>query len=312
MGKKLKLAKSKTISYLKLPFDFFENHFQSFSPKTLKVYLYILYLCTLGDIELDDETISERLSITLNDLNKAYDSMRKHGMLVVNSETGEEEIVNPEDYYKEIHKEAKSEIKKDSMEKIKKTAEDREFQKKLAFIENRFGKELTQNDYLEIYDLTENQQIPYDVLVAAIDYSVSKNKRNFSYISKIALNWKELGLTTYESCEQFINGGEDAFLKNVKKILKIDRNLFDIELKYLKEWREVYSKTLDDIEKAAEISVINTGKISFPYINAVLCDKGGKGKPSGTKKSQSPYYDFPQREYDYDEMLSELRKKQKN
>ena len=26
MGKKLKLAKSKTISYLKLPFDFFENN----------------------------------------------------------------------------------------------------------------------------------------------------------------------------------------------------------------------------------------------------------------------------------------------
>ena len=59
MGKKLKLAKSKTISYLKLPFDFFENHFQSFSPKTVKVYLYILYLCTLGDIEFDDETICE-------------------------------------------------------------------------------------------------------------------------------------------------------------------------------------------------------------------------------------------------------------
>ena len=33
---------AQTISYLKLPFDFFENHFQSFSPKTDKVYLYIL------------------------------------------------------------------------------------------------------------------------------------------------------------------------------------------------------------------------------------------------------------------------------
>ncbi len=311
MGKKLKLAKSKTISYLKLPFDFFENHFQSFSPKTVKVYLYILYLCTLGDIEFDDETICERLSLSLNDLKKAYDDLRKYGMLVTNSETGEDEIVNPDDFYKEFHREVKSEIKKDTLDMVKNSAEDREFQKRIAFIENRFGKELTQNDYLEIYDLTENQKIPYDVLLAAIDYSVSKNKRSFSYISKIALNWKELGLTTYESCEQFINCGDDAFLKNVKKILKIDRNLFDVELKYIMEWREKMSKSLSDIEKAAEVSVINTGKISFPYINAVLCDKGGSSKSSSSASKKDRYHDFPQREYDYDEMLSELRKKQK-
>lgn len=309
MGKKLKLAKSKTISYLKLPFDFFENHFQSFSPKTVKVYLYILYLCTLGDIEFDDETICERLSLTGNDLKKAYDNLRKHGMLITNPETGEEEIVNPDDFYKGFYKEAKIEIKKDTLEKVKDSAKDREFSKKISFIENRYGKELTQNDYLEIYDLTENQKIPYDVLVAAIDYSVSKNIRNFSYISKIALNWKELGLTTYESCEHFINSEDEAFLKNVKKLLKIDRKLFDIELKYIKEWREVMSKSLSDIEKAAEISVINTGKISFPYINAVLCDKNSKTGTTYSKKSG--YHDYPQREYDYDEMLSELRKKQK-
>lgn len=307
MGKKLKLAKSKTISYLKLPFDFFENHFQSFSPKTDKVYLYILYLCTLGDIEFDDETIAERLNITLNDLNKAYDTLRKHGMLITNPETGEDEIVNPDDFYKGYHKEIKVEIKKDSMEHLKSLSEDRDFKKKIAFIENRYGKELTQNDYLEIYDLTEKQKIPYDVLLAAIDYSVSKNKRNFSYIAKIALNWKELGLTTYESCEQFIHGGEDKFLKNIKKILKIDRNLFDVELKYIHEWHEVMKKTVEDIEKAAEISVLNTGKISFPYINAVL--QGGAVKETVPKGKKSQYKDYPQREYDYDEMLSELRKK---
>lgn len=310
MSKKLRLAKSKTISYLKLPFDFFENHFQSFSPKTVKVYMYILYLCTLGDIEFDDMTICERLNLSLNDLNRAYNDLRKVGMLVTNPETGEEEIVNPEDFYKGFYKEAKYEIKKDSMEKIKASSEDREFKKKIDFIENRFGKELTQNDYLEIYDLTEKQNIPYDVLLAAIDYSVSKNKRNFSYISKIALNWNELGLTTYESCEMFINGGEDKFLKNIKKILKIDRNLFDIELKYVKEWYSVMGKTIEDIEKAAEISVINTGKISFPYINAVLSDKGSNSKKKPVKKSQ--IHDFPEREYDYEKMLSDLRKKQNN
>ena len=69
-------------------------------------------------------------------------------------------------------------------------------------------------------------------------------------------------------------------------------------------------KTIEDIEKAAEISVINTGKISFPYINAVLSDKGSNAEKKPVKKSQ--IHDFPEREYDYEKMLSDLRKKQNN
>ena len=95
--------------------------------------MYILYLCTLGDIEFDDLTICDRLNITLNDLNRAYNDLRRVGMLVTNPESGEEEIVNPEDFYKGFHKETKYEMKKNSLEKIKASAEDREFKKKIDF-----------------------------------------------------------------------------------------------------------------------------------------------------------------------------------
>ena len=66
-------------------------------------------------------------------------------------------------------------------------------------------------------------------------------------------------------------------------------------------------KTLEDIENAAQICVINTGKISFPYINGILSGNNGKTKQNSNPK----YHDFPEREYDYDEILSQLRKKQR-
>jgi len=310
MNKRLKLAKSKTISYIKLPFDFFENHFQSFPSQVVKVYLYILYLCTLGDIEFDDNTIADRLNITIKDLKNAYKLLNRAGMLVEN-EDGEEELVNPVDFYREYHKEVKDEIKKDSDERLRTVSEDRGYQKKVEFIEERYGKELTRSDYLEIFDMLENMKIPYDVLLAAVDYSISKNVRSFSYIAKVALNWKELGLTTYESCEQFINGGDDV-LKTVKKLLKIDRKLYDVEIKYITDWCKM-GKTVADIENAIKASVLNTGKASFPYINAVLCDSGnGKKEKTAVKSQKKPnVHNFPERDdYDFERMISDLRKKQ--
>lgn len=307
MSKKLRLAKSKTISYVKLPFDFFENHFQTFPAQVVKVYLYIFYLCTLGDIEFDDNTIAERLNITLKDLKNAYKLLKENGMLIEN-EDGEEELVNPVDFYKEYHKEVKEEIKKDSDERLRTVSEDRGYQKKVEFLEERFGKELTKNDYLEIFDMLENLKIPYDVLLAAVDYSVSKNVRKFSYIAKVALNWKELGLTTYESCEQFINGGDDV-LKAVKKMLNIDRKLFDVEIKYITDWVKM-GKTVKEIEEAIQKTVLNTGKASFPYINTILCDNGEKkGKTASAVNKKASVHNFQERDYDFDKMMSDIRKK---
>ena len=310
MNKKLKLAKSKTISYLKLPFDFLENHFREFSPYTVKVYLYILYLCTLGDIEFDDKIIASRLNISVNDLKHSYRELREAGMLIKDPETNEEELVNPEDFYKEYYKEVKHVIKKDSDERLRNAAGDKDYQKQMEFIEDRFGKELSKNDYLEIFDMLENLKIPYEVLIAAIDYSVSKNIRSFSYIAKIALNWKELGLTNYESCEEYLSGSTDILTK-VKKMMKIDRELLDVEIKYISDWYYKMGKTEEEIEAAIKTAVLNTGKISFPYINAILEDKKKKQPELKTGVKKPSIHNFPEREYDFDEIISGLRKKQK-
>ena len=236
MQTKIKLGKSKSISFLKLPFDFFENHYQKMSPNTVKIYLYLLYLCTLGEVEINESEIAKRLNLTKKDISECYSELKENGLLEVNGVTGENELINLEEFYKNVNKSTNEETKKEIQDKAKSIKFDSQFKKKISFIEDVYGKELSQSDILEIYELLSNYKVPYDVLICAIDYSISKNIKSFNYISKIAINWKELGLTNYESCERYISGEgieSERIYDNIKRLFNIKRELYDIERKYV-------------------------------------------------------------------------------
>lgn len=312
MQTKIKLGKSKSISFMKLPFDFFENHFQKLSPTTTKIYLYLLYLCTLGEVEINENEIAKKLMLTKKDVTECYKELGEIGLLVKNSETNENELVNLEEFYKHYSKSAASDVKKDVKEKVKSVKSDEQFKKKIEFIEDVYGKELTPNDMIEINSLLTEHNVPYDVLVCAIEYSLSKKIKSFNYISKIAVNWKELGLTSYESCEKYIsseNLTDEKLYHNIKMIFNLKRDLFDVEIKYIDDWYYNKNKTLDDIKKAFEATVLNTGKLSFPYMNTILTNEKPVQNIKNSKK-KNELNNFTEREYDSTDILAALRKKQ--
>jgi len=315
---KIKLVKSKSISYLKLPFDFFEAHFQKMNATTIKFYLYILYLCTLGDVELDDGEIAKRLGLAKNDIEKAYSDLINTGLLQINKETGEQELVNPDEYYKNLQKLNNSELKKETKDIIKILEFDDNFKNIFDFFESLFGKALNHNEMLEIYDLLNNQKVPFEVLACAASYSVSKGKKSINYIAKIAMNWKELGLTSYESCEKYISDeklendtqlSKDNLYFQVKKLFNLQRELYGVEKDYIDNWYYNLNKDIDDIRKAFDITVINTGKLSFPYINKILVNGFSKIESPSLKKKNG-LSNFTERDYDYDNIVNALRKKQ--
>lgn len=318
MQKKIKLAKSKSVSYLKLPFDFFEMHFRKMKSETVKLYIYILYLCTLGNVELNDKELSERLGISIKSISQGYNELREYGLIVYNSETGEEELINPEDFYKNLHKQNNSEIKKEAKDKIKALDFDEGYRNIFDFFESIFCKPLNQNEMLEIYDLLNNQKVPFEVLACAASYSEAKGKKNVSYIAKVALNWKELGLTNYESCEKYISSeiipeseelGRENLYFTIKKLFGLSRELYDAEKKYVDDWYYNLKKSFEEIKKAFDITVINTGKISFPYINKILIN-GDKTPEKITPVDKKSLNNFTERGYDYDSIMNALRKKQ--
>ena len=311
MQTKIKLGKSKTISYLKLPFDFFENHFLKLSPNTSKIYLYLLYLCTLGEVEINEKEIAKKLSLTQKDISYCYSELKEYGLLTKNELTGENELVSLEEFYKNFSVRQNQDGKKHVKDKVSEINFDDQFKKKIGFIEDVYGKDLLPNDVMEIHELLTSYKVPYDVLICAIEYSLSKNIKSFNYISKIAINWKELGLTNYESCEKYISEEQiqdDKLYHNIKKIFNLKRELYDIEKNFIDDWYYNKNKTLDEIKKACEITILNTGKISFHYMNSVLTNDKNTASLATDKKKGTRL--FKEREYDSDDILSALRKKQ--
>ena len=309
MQTKIKLGKSKSISFLKLPFDFFENHFQKLSPNTTKIYLYLMYLCTLGEVEINENEIAKKLSLTKKNISECYAELKDCGLLVANDTTGENELVSLEEFYKNFTKISNEETKKEFKDKTKSLKFDSQFNKKVLFIEDLYGKELSQNDILEIYELLTGYKIPYDVLICAIEYSISKNIKNFNYISKIAINWKELGLTSYESCERYLSSEkneESDLYENIKKMFNIKRDLYDVEMNFVDEWIHKHNKTFDEIKKALDTTILSIGKLSFPYLNSVLLNEEKTPQVKNTGKLGK----ITEREYNKKDVLAALRKKQ--
>lgn len=275
MNKKFRLVNSRSEATLKLPFDFFEDIYKEMDPVHLKIYLYSLYLCTLGEIEFNVDEIAAKLSVTKRDINNCFDFLEKNRLINVDDGSMEELI----SFYRTNRKETIKSVKKESKVNINDSFSDEEFSAQIKFIEQIFGKPLNQNEYIEIFDLIKNQGVPYEVFLAATQYSVSKNKRNISYISKVAINYKELGLTNYESCENYWKNDFTApadekslRLEGLKKIFKIERDFFAPELEYIEKWCFELGKTDEEIKNALNKTVLNTGKIAFPYMDKVICN----------------------------------------
>ena len=131
-------------------------------------------------------------------------------------------------------------------------------------------------------------------------------KNRFAY----SLNYTSRTIMTNKQ-----NNNSDTFQKSALPSFKgycVNKKLFNIigeSDDKLKTLAEVFYKEPDSqIKKACETTILNTGKISFHYMNSVLInDKNIVPKTSEKKKTNST---FTEREYNSSDILSALRKKQ--
>jgi DnaD/phage-associated family protein len=82
-----------------------------------------------------------------------------------------------------------------------------------------------------------------------------------------------MGLSTSESVAQYIKNEETktGFLYSIRKIMGIsDRSLSQIEEKYLTKWHEELKMSEEMIALAYEYCIIQTAKLSFPYMDKII------------------------------------------
>lgn len=128
----------------------------------------------------------------------------------------------------------------------------------------------------ELLSLYELYRFDVPTILLTADYCVKRGKCGVMYLSTVLRQWYADGATNYKDCEEKIINAEalHTFENRVTTIFGIDSKLTKKQKEYIEKWKSM--KFSDELlEIAYERCVDNIGKLSFNYINKILCDWSG-------------------------------------
>lgn len=137
----------------------------------------------------------------------------------------------------------------------------------------RMGRMISPNESSTLVYLHDYQGLPAGVILMVMEYAASHNKCNMRYIEKVALQWADEEIDTFEKAEQKLHKLE-ILETNWGKLLNImgldKRTATPSEMKYLTKWMDEWKFSMDIIKLAYYECADNTHKVVFRYINKVL------------------------------------------
>ncbi len=314
MANHLKISKGRKKSFLKVPVGFLDYYLPTVNGDYLKVYLYGIRLCC-DNKSLTDDEIAEKLGILKADVKNAWNFWEQEGLITI-FDDGTIEFENLEELTFLSTKVNKPVKKEQNFNEILDTVGmNAEFKNVIRTIEALYKEFLTQNDVILIYDVVITQNIPLELFVITMTHCIEKNKKNIAYIAKVVTECYKKGYTTSEALEEYFSKSDEngKYFRNIKKILKIySRELIEKEKEYILKWRDC-GKSDEEIKAAFECTVLNTGKLSFPYMDKVLMGGASKKEklPRENTSKPGPLNNFRDTQMpDFGKLTDQLMKKQ--
>lgn len=136
--------------------------------------------------------------------------------------------------------------------------------------QTHLGKLLSQNDMSILFGFYDWLRLPLEVIEVLLVYCVKNNHRSLRYIEKVALTWAEEGIDSPQKAMDYIRVRSSGHKEVMKAFGISGRALHPTEDGFVKKWMGEYNMPLDVIVIACEKTVLQTGKISFPYADSIL------------------------------------------
>ena len=194
----------------------------------------------------------------------------------------------------------------------------------LIFIaESYLGKTLSANDIRTLFFISEDLQFTADLIDYLLQYCIDREKRDFRYIEKVAINWAENHITTPEMAESYASRyNKDVY--TVMNALGKSSLPTSREVDYIRRWYQNYGFTSDIVLEACQRTVLATDRHRFEYADKILSSwkkagvhhkpdidrleaahkqkKSSQSSPAGNNK----FNQFQQNQYDFDSLEKEL------
>ncbi len=139
--------------------------------------------------------------------------------------------------------------------------------------QNILGKMFNPNEASKIVGLSEELGLEDAHILLLASYCRGLNKRSVSYLERTAYNLYNEGIDTTAAFEEYIKAAERAKNREsrLRRLFGIgERTLTAKEKGWFRKWFEEFGMSYELVERAYEITVDQTDKLSLPYLDKVL------------------------------------------
>ncbi len=317
--------------------DFLDRFLPEANGDFLRIYLYLVRIAGSGSDSLSLCSVADRMNCTENDVNRALRYWEREGVITLSkNEGGELTDIAFTSYCKPDARTDAPAAEKPSDITAERLTElgEREDIRELLFIAQQYiGKPLSRSEMQKICFFYDSLHFSPDLIDYLIEYCVSRGHKSFHYIEKVALGWKEQGISTVRDA-RVIAGSYHREYYDILKALGIDNHHpVEAEVRVMKKWIEKYNLPLDLIKEACTRTVMGASKPTLNYTDSILTKWYSRGvrtmddvlaldeeyiKEQDAKKAQradagrgkkrgaNAFSNFEQRDYDFRQLESAL------
>lgn len=288
--------------FIRVPEVACDKLIQSGTSVYLSVYMFTLSLYYKGKTDITNGFIADSLHINIIDVVNAFLYCSSVGLVKIHN------FINVTEPEFDIElcfdvkcKAGRCEFKPNyaTGEISKRIAEDSKLAQMYKIVSGLLGKNLSSADIEVLYSMYDYYRLPIEVIVVMIEYFVGRGTATMRKLEKEAQKWSEAGVDTVAKAKKHIKKREEYFsyLVMVKRIVGAhERNLTSKEKEFVYKWQTELKATPDAIKEAYEITVNNTGKVSFNYMNKVLEGRAKENSAPAKKETKKSKYDYSELE----------------
>ncbi len=237
---------------------------------SMKLYLFILYI-NKSKKEISLDNICKMLTLTKDELNKAFLLLEEKGLLV---KTEKEYMIKD---LKEAEIEKIYTPKLDCKSKLKKKNDPEKEKLFKAVNDTFFGGNMSTRWYIDINTYLDKFKFDNDVILALFTTCKKNQKLYTNYVQTVADSWNRSGIKTASDLNDYYE--QQSMLRKteskIKKFLRTSNNLTEPEMKMVSTWITEYKFDYKVIEKAL---MKTSGKQNpLVYANKVLQNWNAKG-----------------------------------
>lgn len=298
--------------------NIFINHYMPSAPGDfVKVYLLGLKYCKNNDLpSISNEVIAKTLHILESDVNKAWEFWQQQGIVSFEKDENNNYLI------KFFH------ISSLMLEGKKAPALEEDNSKKnimadlFKSIEIMYGRPLSHKELQVISSWIDDFSFSPEMVVLLVEYCIEMDKKDINYLNKVALNWYDQKISSYEDGINYIKSYKErrAFYYKIMNYLGFKRSPTKVEMATMDKWINNYHFTDEIIVEACK-KTLATNRPNLKYIDKVLEDwhkkkyktvedtKDEDKKVSTHKKTVIQHTEGNNRGYDYDLLEKKLEEK---